>query len=328
MKNTSSSVRRALAFTAFCALGFVVTNVTAHAQDALIQDTNVPAVAASSVVPETAFPTLLALDNNGVWALHISDGQLKIKGDVAIDSSNKSALWSSGGAVQISDGALKVAGGYTHLGNNSISPLPSLGGALVADPIPDFRISADLQLMSPQKLFLQTDPNDNDTELSPGVYNGGIFASGKGRIHLEPGVYVMNNGDFNAIGPTVEGEGVTIVMAGDQAGSLSFSLGAKLIASAPKTGQLKDLVIISRASGGLNKAVAFSVAGARLDGIVYAPNTQFNLASQADVRATKVICFSCSVVASKLELTGTRDPNNGDDAATATENAEMAPQQN
>ena len=330
MKN-KSSVCRAFALTALCAVFTSVTSVGVQAQDEPIQDVavpEVPAVAASPVVPDTAFPTLLALDKGGVWALHISNGRLKIKGDVAIDSGNKSALWSSGGAMQISDGALNVVGGYTHLGNNSVAPLPSLGRASVADPLPDFRISADLKLMSPQKLFLQTDPNDNDTELSPGVYNGGIFASGKGRIHLEPGVYVMNNGDFNAIGPTVEGEGVTIVMAGDQAGSLSFSLGAQLIASAPKTGQLKDLVIVSRASGGLTKAVAFSVAGARLDGIVYAPNTQFNLASQADVRATKVICFSCSVVSSQLELTGTRDSNNGDDAATATENEETLPQQN
>ena len=331
MKNTSSCVRRALAFTALCATGFIVPSVTAQAQDEPIQDAavpEVPAVAVSPVVPDTTFPTLLALDNSGVWTLHISDSRLKIKGDVVLDSSNKSALWSAGGAVQISDGTLNVAGGYTHLGNNTMSPLPFVGGAPVADPLPDFRISSDLRLMSSEKLFLQTDPNDNDTELSPGIYNGGIFASGKGRIYLEPGVYVMNNGDFNAIGPTVEGEDVTIVMAGDQAGALSFSLGAQLIASAPREGQLKDLVIVSRASGGLTKAVSFSVGGARLDGIVYAPNTQFNLASQADVRATKVICFSCSVVSSQLELTGTRDTNNGADAATATANDETPPQQN
>ena len=320
MKTTNLRVGRALILATLFASCFA-----AHAQTtAPAPGVAAVADAVQPIVPATPFPTLLALDNNGVWALHVAEGRLKIKGDVAIDSSNRSALWMANGSLQLSEGALNVAGGYTHLGTNTVSPSPRLGGAAVADPLPQFRIPSDLDLVSREKLFLQTDANGDDTVLSPGIYNGGIFASGSGHITLEPGVYVLNNGDFNAIGPTVEGENVTIVMAGDGAGALSFSLGAKLIASAPRDGQLKDLVIVSRAVGGLTKAVSFAVSGARLDGIVYAPGTQFNLSSGADVRASKVICLSCSVVSSQLELTGERQNNAAADAATATENNQNA----
>ena len=274
-----------------------------------------PDALVAPIVPDAAFPTLLALDPKGTWALHVSDGHLKIKGDVAIDSSDRSALWIANGSLQLTEGQLSVAGNYTHLGENQVSPAPTMGGLVVADPLPEFVVPSELRVISREKLFLQTDL-EQDTVLPPGIYDGGIFASGQGHITLQAGVYVINNGDFSAIGPRVEGEGVTIVMAGSQAGSLSFSLGAKLLASAPKTGQLKDLVIISRARGGLNKAVAFAGGGARLDGIVYAPNTQFNLSSGADVRASKIICFSCSVVGSQLELTGARTAN---DAATTVQ---------
>ena len=276
----------------------------AHAQtDAL----EMPATA-TPVVPDAPFPTLLALDDNGTWALHISGGHLKIKGDVVIDSLNRSALWMANGSVQLSDGILNVAGGYTHLGDNTVAPAPRTGAAPVADPLPEFRVPATVKLVSAQKLFLQTNANGRDIVLQPGIYNGGIFASGDGHITLKPGLYIINNGDFNAVGPTVEGEGVTLVMAGDEAGALSFSLGAKLIASAPEEGQLKGLVIVSRAVGGLTKAISFAVGGARLQGIVYAPGTQFNVSSGADVRAGKLICFSCSVTSSQLELTGDAAP--------------------
>ena len=267
------------------------------------------AQAVKPVVPDAPFPTLLALDDNSVWTFRVTNSKVVVKGDVVIDSSNRGALWVADSSLQLREGALQVAGGYTHLGDVRVSPAPAIGGATVADPLAEFRVPSDLKVISNEKLFLQTSANDEDTVLPPGIYSGGIFATGDGNIRLQPGVYVFYNGDFSAIGPRVMGENVTLILAGDQAGRLDFALGAKLIASAPTTGQLKDLVIVSRASGGLTKAVSFAGGGARLDGIVYAPKTQFNLTSGADVRATKVICQSCSADSSQLELTGDRVPN-------------------
>ncbi len=264
-----------------------------------------PAVDETPIVPAAPFPALMALGGgNQVWMLKVSDGRLKVNGDVIVNSINKGALWIANGSIAVEKGSVGVAGGVSRLGRTSIDPVPVLGARAALDPLPSFHVGAGAALISREKLFLQTEAGGDDTVLPPGIYNGGIFASGDGHITLQPGIFVINNGDFSAIGPTIEGEGVTIVMAGNQTGALSFSLGAKFNASAPREGRLKGLLIVSRASGALARGVSFSVAQGQMRGLIYAPGSSVSFESKARAKVSQIIAKSVDVTGSTLEVTG------------------------
>ena len=284
-----------LASLAWCG---VVGGVPALAQD-------VPATDDTPIVPTTPFPSIIALDEgNTVWTLKVANGTIKVNGDVAVNSSNKGAIWMADSAIQDRNGRVSVVGGVSRLGKTTIKPTVDIGGQVMADPLPEFRIPNPGRVISGEKLFLSTEEGGDDNSLPPGIYNGGIFATGKGHVTLQPGVFVITNGDFSAIGPTVEGEGVTIVMAGDKPGALSFSLGATFNASAPTKGRLKDLLVVSRASGTFASGLSFAVASGRLKGIVYAPNSSVSLSSKAQVQVSKIIAQSVDVTGSFLDVTG------------------------
>lgn len=264
------------------------------------------------VVPDNEFPSILALDSgNSVWTLKLAQSNLKVNGDVVVNSTNKGAIWMADSSLE-TKGKVSVAGGVSRLGKVSINPDATLGGRVMNDPLPDFRIPPPGNVMSAQKLFVTADPDGDDVTLPPGIYNGGIFANGKGHITLRPGTFVITNGDFDAIGPTIEGEGVTIVMAGDKPGALNFSLGARFKASAPTSGKLKDLLFISRAAGNLARGISFAQAQGDMQGLLYAPNSSVLVLSQSQVRVSKVIAYNVDVTGSRMEVTGSTKGNAAD----------------
>ena len=272
------------------------------------------------IVPDTPFPSVIALDEgNTVWTLKVTNGSLKVNGDVAVNSTNKGAIWMADGSIVASNGHVSVVGGVSRLGRNTIAPIETLGGQTVSDPLPDFRIPPPGNVISSEKLFLNSD--EEDKFLPPGIYNGGIFATGKGHITLQPGTFVITNGDFTAIGPTIEGQGVTIVMAGDKPGTLGFSLGAKFNASAPTSGKLKDLLVISRASGTFATGVSFATAQGNMKGILYTPNSSVSVQPKSLVTVGKIIALNVDVTNAQLNVTGLTAPAPdgaaGDDAPVA-----------
>lgn len=303
-------------------LGFIgIQNATssAFAQDEPATPVAPAAADDAPVVPDTPFPSLIALDaGDSVWTLKVTNGVLKVNGDVAVNSTNRGAIWMATGVIDAQNGKVSVAGGVSRLGKNTIRPLETMGGNVVSDPLPEFRIPSPGKVISNQKLFVQSE-EVGDKTLPPGIYNGGIFATGKGHITLQPGVFIMVNGDFSAIGPTIEGEGVTIVMAGDNVGGLSFSLGAKFNASAPTSGKLKDLLVISRASGNTASGVSFASAEGNMKGIIYAPEAPVSTQYSKSVKVGKIIAKSVSITSGNMEVTGLANANKPAEAAVATE---------
>ena len=315
----------------FAVAFLALIGVAGAALPVLAQDAPAPpaTVAADEtpVVPTTPFPSVIALDEgNTVWTLKVSGGTLSVNGDVVVNSTNRGAIWMADGAIQAQNGKVSVVGGVSRLGKTTIKPLVGIGGRIVADPLPEFRIPSPGNVVSREKLFLRTEKGGDDTLLPPGIYNGGIFATGDGHITLQPGIFVITGGDFSAIGPTIEGEGVTIVMAGDKPGGLSFSLGAQFNASAPTTGKLKDLLVISRASGTFAKGVSFAVASGRLKGILYTPTASVSVASQSKVSVSKIIALNVDVSSSRLDVTGGA-VDNATAVATPVEDGADKPQE-
>ncbi len=114
-------------------------------------------------------------------------------------------------------------------------------------------------------------PNSGIVTLSPGVYCGGINASGKVSVILNPGDYVLRDGGLSLSGgASIEGNGVSILFSGigssiDLSGSSSVSL------SAPTAGPMAGLVFAS----GRGEAIQISrIRGNTsffLEGNVYLP---------------------------------------------------------
>ena len=76
--------------------------------------------------------------------------------------------------------------------------------------------------------------------VSPGVYRGGIEVAGDATLNLEPGTYILDQGNFAVSGnATVNGAGVTIILtsrSGSSYGTVDIRGGSTIALSAPGDG--------------------------------------------------------------------------------------------
>jgi len=76
--------------------------------------------------------------------------------------------------------------------------------------------------------------------VSPGVYCGGIEVAGGAMLNLEPGIYILDRGNFAVSGNAiVRGAGVTIILAsrsGSNYGTVDIRRGSTIAISAPADG--------------------------------------------------------------------------------------------
>jgi hypothetical protein len=295
------ALRRALQVLAAIALSSVAVPAATPARAQEAAPEAAPAVA-RTIELGAQVPSLLMLDPTAkVWSLHVTSGsQLDVQaGDVVINSTHDGALWAAGGTIA-AKGAIRVAGGTTLLGENDLSPAPQTFAAAADDPLPPFRIQPGA-VRSGQKLFINNEPT---ATLSPGIYTNGIFATGKDSvITMQPGTYIMNGGDFFVSGARLEGEGVTIVMSGQQPGAFWCAAGAQLDLTPPTTGPLQNIVLIARAQNG--RGIQLDGATGQMKGLVYSPTATASLSAKADVTLDRLFCSSLSLaLGSQLHITG------------------------
>jgi len=76
--------------------------------------------------------------------------------------------------------------------------------------------------------------------ISPGVYCGGIEVAGGATLHLDPGTYILDRGDFVVDGnSTVSGTGVTLILTSrtrSNYGAIDFHAGSTIELTAPARG--------------------------------------------------------------------------------------------
>jgi hypothetical protein len=112
--------------------------------------------------------------------------------------------------------------------------------------------------------------------LQPGRYCGGMNI--QGTVNLNPGVYIMDGGNFNITSQaTITGEGVTIIMTGDDAadvGDVAIAGGAEVDLSAPMTDgdPWEGMLFFQDPDWDIENTVSIAGdAGLNLEGIIYAP---------------------------------------------------------
>lgn len=108
--------------------------------------------------------------------------------------------------------------------------------------------------------------SDSGSVLQPGRYCNGLNL--RGRVHLQPGVYYVDRGSFQAnANANITGEGVTIYLA-DGVGT-RFNGTATLKLSAPTTGPYSGLLFFADRDGGRGSHVFNGGAGSSLTGAIY-----------------------------------------------------------
>lgn len=262
---------------------------------------------------ELRLPSVLILDTsdrNG--ALYLDGGAtLTVRqGDLIVNSSHSSALFNANSQIEVQAGTILIAGGYNNLGEGTITPPPTTGAKAVADPLTKVQCPEVADVRSRQKLFV---PDKRETTLKPGFYVGGINAFGKDAIlRLDPGVYVVSDGDFFVGVGEFSGDGVTIIMSGRKPGRLTFANKARGKLVAPKEGPLKDILLVTAgAAEGNNSDIGFNDARVLLQGTVYAPRGRIGVFANSRVVVGHVVGFSLIMTTGAvMEVTGlgTTDP--------------------
>jgi hypothetical protein len=114
------------------------------------------------------------------------------------------------------------------------------------------------------------------TTLSPGVYCGGLAIEGSADVTLQPGVYIIDAGNFSISGQAViVGTGVTIILTGADgaAGNIAVTGGSVIDLTAPSDGDYEDILFYQDRNAAIAGHNEFSGgADASLNGTVYTPN--------------------------------------------------------
>lgn len=120
--------------------------------------------------------------------------------------------------------------------------------------------------------------NGNNTTFGPGCYSD-FKLTGNTTYTLTPGTYYLWNTDFSvAGGVTVQGEGVTIILTGDDPGAVSIQGGSTVQLSAPTSGTYADMLFIGTGADDNNVT---GNAGSYYDGAMYFPKSAVNFSGDS-----------------------------------------------
>lgn len=228
------------------------------------------------------------------------------KGDLVVNSTHQMAVFNANSQIEVKDGSFRIAGGANALGTAAFTPEPETGAAAGEDPYAQTAWPQGGSVASRQKLFIS---GAKEETLSPGYYVGGLSCTGKDlRVHLEPGLYVITDGDFFVSEATVEGTDVTILMSGNTPGKLLVATGSNVTLAAPREGALKDLVLVSaRTLQGHDTDIGFNGGNVDLDGVIYAPLGRVGAYFRAQVKVSAIVSWGLMLnTGAVVDVTGER----------------------
>jgi hypothetical protein len=203
-------------------------------------------------------------------------------GDLTITDGD---VWFNGSVTMGPQGSVGSANGTTHIQGtatplNQVTDPKEVSAASVADPLAT-TITLPPTDMSALPATPKTDPCSAMTG-GPGFY-GAVSLSGGGTCTLQPGLYVFTDAFTVGGSGTVVGTGVTLYFTcgtggvraatctGDASpGTLDASGGNGFTISAPTSGGLKGLAIVSDRDNGSTLNLQGGAAGA-ITGTIYAP---------------------------------------------------------
>lgn len=226
----------------------------------LFSDSIVWAEARSVAIYETTSNAcVIALDPGAAAAVSMrGSASLRLQGCSVVANSIADAAVDLGGASRLETPCLISGGG--------VSATSSLVLTECAEPVTRAPPVAD-----PYRLVPEPSPsggclNGNGAVLQPGRYCNGLNL--RGDVHLEPGVYHVEGGDFRTNAQAnITGEGVTIFL-GDGVGT-RFNGTATITLSAPTSGAYSGLLFFADREGQRQSHLFNGGAGSSLTGALY-----------------------------------------------------------
>ena len=265
---------------------------------------------------------ILSLDHEADQALKAS-GTVNINMPlcgVAVNSSSPQAMYLNGTVfVGVSD--VRIHGDYTTVGNVTFE-YDSLRTktARTPDPYADLEVPPYSPCSSNDKK--KASKYTGSATLSPGVYCGGIDISGNNNITFEPGVYILDGGDFNVVGQgSLYGEGVSFVLtnspgSGDY-GKLNIGGGRDVNFSAPLEGDdMAGVVFYQDRNAPQNtKNSITGTSSITIDGTAYFPAAHIDYGGTSAAQGSAQNCSR--IIGRTVTLHGTPDITNNCDGSAA-----------
>jgi Putative Flp pilus-assembly TadE/G-like len=178
--------------------------------------------------------SVVDLFDNGNTSLNL------VSCDLYVNSNAPDALDQTGNAA-INAHAAYIVGGVTDTARTSLTTTVGTytGVAPTADPY------AGVQQPTPDSCTTQTQNISSNVTLSPGTFCGGLNITG-GNVTLNPGVYIMDGGQFQASGgAAISGTGVTIFLTGSGSdyATMQVTGNASVNITPPTTGSTEGIGI-------------------------------------------------------------------------------------
>ena len=251
-------------------------------------DKTVYAVTTASAIEIAGGPfCILGLDQNEVGAVEAA-GTVDMDSPtcgIAVNSDSSSAL-SLVGNVQINVGEVKIVGNYDTTGSPDFTYTKLRTGASpTADPYVDLTIPA-FTSCSEWNMAHDNNRYTADATLNPGVFCGGLTIVGTNEITLNPGVYIMDGGNFDVSGGgSISGTDVTIILTnsgglsyGDY-GNISMSANKTIYLKAPTTGDYAGVAVYQDRNAPTGSNTNFTnrvtgTVGVEVEGVIYTPSRE------------------------------------------------------
>ena len=241
---------------------------------------------------------LWSLSKTKRGAISVSGGStVNLACGIFINSDDDEALQESGKNSCITATAIRIVGDFS---GDCVTKEPATKVGTLADPLAEIRPPKVDACDYVNKITVNKDDN---VELLPGVYCGGINVVAGGKVTFATGNFILNGAGLNIAGKsTVTGSGVSFYMtaAAKVADNISIQSGAKVTLSAPTTGAQAGILFHMDKAANSNITHNFSGgATMTLDGILYFPNQGVKFAGGSDAKAT-----STMIIADTMTVTG------------------------
>lgn len=237
--------------------------------------------AVAEVAGKNANVCVIALDTD-------SDRAISLDADASLDAPNCAIYSNSSRPKSISSrsgarlaGKLICSAGGKEGSSANFSPAPLLDCPAIADPLAQ-RAHPPVGACD----YSNFKRKDYKGSLSPGVYCDGLDISGDSVVTLNPGVYVIKDGDLKVDGNSqVTGEGVGFFLTGKN-GRFEFTQNARIRLSAPNTGSMAGLLFME--DNTILKETKHRITSDFADylvGTIYLPRGSFLIDANQDVAA-------------------------------------------
>ena len=255
----------------------------------------VVARAVAGLMPADA--CLYVLDPHASGALTVAGNSTVTLHDCGVQVNSDSSTGAvSQGTARLTSTGVGVVGNYTGSG---FFPTPTTGVVPAPDPFAYLEAPASASCTYTSRQTIKT-----ETTLSPGVYCGGLEVTAQGRVHLNPGVYVLKGGGLKTqAGARLAGEKIMFYNTSGPSYSwapVNFHAASESDLSPPDSGPYKGILFFNdRSITATDLNVFAGTPNTEFTGAIYFANTNVRFTGDTSGEAHKMV-----FAARKVEFTG------------------------